>query len=51
MTNYTVVFVSYGYVTVDADDQDDAIKKAYEQSTWDHFDVPEHIRVEENQDA
>jgi hypothetical protein len=51
MPNYTVVFVSYGYVTVDAENQDDAIMKAHEESTWDHFDTPEYIRVEENEDA
>lgn len=48
MPNYTVVFVSYGYVDVEADNQDDAIVKAHEESTWDHFDTPEYIRVEEN---
>jgi hypothetical protein len=51
MPNYTVVFVSYGYVNVEADNQDDAIAKAHEESTWDHFDTPEYIRVEENADA
>jgi len=51
MPNYTVVFVSYGYVDVEADNQDDAIVKAHEESTWDHFDIPEHIRVEEKEDA
>lgn len=47
MKKYTVVFVSYGYVEVESEDQDKAIDKAYEQSTWDHFDVPEYLRVEE----
>ena len=51
MPNYTVVFVSYGYVNVEADNQDDAITKAYVESTWDHFDIPEYIRVEEKEDA
>jgi hypothetical protein len=51
MPNYTVVFVSYGYVNVEADNQDDAITKAYVKSTWDHFDIPEHIRVEEKENA
>ena len=51
MPKYTVVFVSYGYVEVDAKDQDSAISKAYEQSTWDHFESPEYVRVEEMQDA
>lgn len=51
MKEYTVVFVSYGYVRVEAESQDQAIALAYEQSTWDHFDSPEYVRVEENQDA
>jgi hypothetical protein len=51
MPNYTVVFVSYGYVDVEADNQDDAIVKAHEESTWDHFDTPEYIRVEEKENA
>jgi hypothetical protein len=51
MPKYTVVFVSYGYVEVDAKDQYSAISKAYEQSTWDHFETPEYVRVEEMQDA
>ena len=40
-----------GYVEVDAKDQDSAISKAYEQSTWDHFETPEYVRVEEMQNA
>ena len=48
---YEVVFVSYGYVMVEADDEDQAIDLAYEQCNWDQFDIPEHIRVEELQDA
>jgi hypothetical protein len=51
MPKYTVVFVSYGYVSVDADNQDDAINKAHEESTWDNFETPEYIRVEEMQNA
>ena len=51
MASYTVVFCSYGYVTVEAEDEDKAISKAYQESTWDHFETPEYIRVEENEDA
>jgi hypothetical protein len=48
---YEVVFVSYGYVMVEADDEDQAIDLAYEQCNWDQFDIPEHIRVEELENA
>lgn len=45
MPKYTVVFVSYGYVDVETDNEDKAIEIAYATSTWDHFETPEHIRV------
>lgn len=51
MQRYTVVFVSYGYVEVEAEDRDEAIDKAFELSTWDHFETPEYVRIEENTDA
>lgn len=51
MPKYTVVFVSYGYVYVEADNKDKAIEIAHEESTWDHFETPEYIRVEENKNA
>jgi len=51
MNKYTVVFVSYGYVEVEANSKDDAIDKAYLQSTWDDFETPEYVRIEENENA
>ena len=48
---YEVAFVSYGYVVVEAEDEDKAIDLAYEQCNWDHFDNPEHCRVEELENA
>ena len=47
MHKYCVVFSSYGYVEVNAVSEDDAIEKAYEVSTWDHFETPEYVRVEQ----
>lgn len=46
LKNYEVVFVSYGYITVEAEDEDQAIDEAYSICNWDQFDIPEHIRVE-----
>lgn len=51
MPKYTVVFVSYGYVEVEADNKDKAIDIAYQESTWDHFETPEYVRIEEMEDA
>jgi hypothetical protein len=50
MPKYCVVFVSYGYVYVDAENEDLAIDKAHEESTWDHFEQPEYVRIKEAND-
>ena len=51
MPKYTVVFTSYGYVHVEADNEDLAIDLAHEKSTWDHFETPEYTRIEEDKDG